>query len=566
MLKPHNILLFSLAAGFLFVYSIANSSEKAKYLWPVKENKIEVTSVFCDKRVGHPHGGIDVSLLGKVGQTPIISVDAGVLMRIRDSKYGYGKVVYVRMADKKIAVYAHLDSFSPKLQKIAQQIRKQTGLEKLDYYYEEWEMNVPISRGELIGMGGKSGTSTAHLHFELRYDDIVNLNPLTNGFSIEDSIKPKIFSILFVPVDQDASIDGKANAKTIPVSNLNKPVKIAGRVGIAVNTKDKHRQGGRNFSPYRIAVFVDGVSFFETKYETWGYVDQNIRSVQYDSDGNGDDYYYRAYNPYPVSIPFFSKPNSGTFDQLDPGIHDVRIEVSDANRNVRTIEFQIDTLKPEKTSKSEHVKNQGSNILFNNTSVKSESGVCTVSGNEFSFFEPVRIDLSETLSAHPQAVGKCIFVEAPSFIVRRSFNLTFTYDEQITDQSHLGVYRYTDDEWKMIGNDVDLSTHTITGQSELLGKFCLISDEDAPKISDIKLFPKSKTPLRFTINDEVSGLARNFVLATVDGETAIVSFSPKTGKGSARIDQNLKPGPHTLVITAIDRAGNIAEKSLKFVR
>ncbi len=53
------------------------------YVWPVKGIDVNVTSVLNDNRSGHPHGGIDILLFGKVGVVPIVSVADGVLMRIR---------------------------------------------------------------------------------------------------------------------------------------------------------------------------------------------------------------------------------------------------------------------------------------------------------------------------------------------------------------------------------------------------------------------------------------------------------------------------------------------------
>lgn len=551
--------------GLFFLSALAISYEKVKYLWPVKENNIEVTSVFCDKRTGHPHGGIDISLFGKVGQTPIVSVGDGILMRIRDSKYGYGKAIYVLMQDKRVAVYAHLDGFSPKIREIARQLRRQTGLEKLDYYYEEWEMNVSIKKGELIGYGGNSGTSTAHLHFELRYDDMVNLNPLTNGFPIHDKISPIISSILLVPVNSSSTIEGATKPKTFFTSNLKKPIKIAGRVGIAVNAKDSHIKGGRSFSPYRIEIFIDNQDFFETKYERWGYIDQNIWRVQYDSDGRGNNLYCRAYNPYPVSIPFFSKSNGGTLDQLEPGIHEIRIEVSDANGNSDATEFQVDISKPDQETALPTPKESGKNILFNNTAVSVDSGSFSISGNEFSFFEPIQIDLSEIPPVHPEAVVNCMSVNALPFFARRPFNVVFSYGSNVTDPSQLGIYLLSENELLWLGNDIDLSNHTIAGSTESMGVYCMISDTQGPRISNVKLNPKSKTPIKFNVTDDISGLKRNFVLVTIDGKLTIVSFSPKTGKGSANIYWDLKAGYHTAVITAIDRAGNLSEKSLKFI-
>jgi len=96
------------------------------------------------------HSGIDI---GCPSGTDVLSTASGKVIRIQYSKTGYGNNIVIEHSNKYKTLYAHLKNISVKV-------------------------NQRISKGQVIGYSGSTGTSTnPHLHYEV----IVNnkkVNPI----------------------------------------------------------------------------------------------------------------------------------------------------------------------------------------------------------------------------------------------------------------------------------------------------------------------------------------------------------------------------------------------------
>ena len=543
--------------------AILAQQPRTSYIWPVKDT-VEVTSVLCDNRRGHPHGGIDISLFGKVGVTPIVSVDDGVLMRIRDSNYGYGRALYIRMPGKMVAVYAHLDSFSPRLQKVADELRKKTGLKKLDYYYEEDDMDVVIRAGELIAYGGTTGTSVPHLHFEVRYDDLENLNPLTNGFPIDDKIAPVATAALFTPIDPQSRVNGGTNPSLVRIRNgaAQGVTTVSGRVGLALAAYDQNRIGGRRYAPYAMKVFVDGKEYFETRYERWGYIEQDIYYLQYDFDAKKNRY-MRLYNSMPVDIPFYSKADAGTLQDLEPGRHEVRISVADAFGNADDAVMQIE-VAPCKDKEYRHWPiGDGAYEFFNNKTVSVAEGAFALIGELYSLFEPVRVDITAIDSGVPEAVGKCYAVSDPGVTKRRMFTAAFKKPVEEPGKQY-GVYLKNRNGMNFLGNGFNQHDGRIEGRGRSFGMFCLCLDDQPPSISQPHKKGNTSPTFSYVVRDNLAGLNAESVIASVDGKRALTDFNYRTGHAESEIYWDQAPGDYELEIRAVDNTGNEVVRKVPF--
>ncbi|MCL0138035.1 M23 family metallopeptidase, partial [Klebsiella pneumoniae] len=84
---------------------------------PVDDNTIKLTGTFGELRSNHFHTGIDIdSKTGGVGQ-PVFAAADGFIDRIKVQAGGYGNVLYLKHPNGYTTVYAHLDRFSPEIQK-----------------------------------------------------------------------------------------------------------------------------------------------------------------------------------------------------------------------------------------------------------------------------------------------------------------------------------------------------------------------------------------------------------------------------------------------------------------
>lgn len=179
--KPRNRLIVALLL-------VCNSSVAfADYLWPLPFGN-ELTSIFGDYRTRRYHVGIDMRTGGEIGKT-VVAPDDGYVMRVRTIYYGYGKVIYFKLADGNVCVFAHLSAFAPDLEEFVQQ--RQIAAESYNQDIEIQQDKFPYKRGQTIGFSGATGVGAPHLHFEFRTPDNVPINPLTvKGFEVPDKVPP----------------------------------------------------------------------------------------------------------------------------------------------------------------------------------------------------------------------------------------------------------------------------------------------------------------------------------------------------------------------------------------
>lgn len=326
-----------------------------RYVWPL-EGQTNISSGFCDYRQQHYHGGIDISTDGREGFS-VRAADSGHVMRISTSYWGYGKGLYIKMADGQIAVYGHLSDFSEKINEY---------VEKNQYAAKRYQQNlwpgpdeIPITRGEIVAKTGQTGAGPPHLHFEIRTGDNRPLNPLRFGFDAPDRISPSIKSVTLEPRQPDrlnvlpSQVDGGLTAKTFNLSGpsskrtFSGTPSIAGKVGIVVETSDAISASRWSVSSYVCRLIVNGVLVTSIRQDSINYDDTRLINL------------HRSYNGRPGiaerPINLFRLPGNRLWHygtllndgwlELDktvmPGINDVRIEVEDAAGNTSMAEFQI---------------------------------------------------------------------------------------------------------------------------------------------------------------------------------------------------------------------------------
>ena len=109
---------------------------------------------------------------------------------MRTSPWGYGRVLYQKLADGRMVVYAHLESFAEPMAELVQQAQQQRGRYSVDLYFKEGE--IPVLGDSVIAWSGESGAGPPHLHLELRDANNVAVNLLLHGFAIADTIAPTL--------------------------------------------------------------------------------------------------------------------------------------------------------------------------------------------------------------------------------------------------------------------------------------------------------------------------------------------------------------------------------------
>lgn len=247
--------------------------------WPTDASR-RLTSSFAEERPDRFHAGIDFSTNGGVGY-PIYAIDDGYLTRLKANFTGYGRVLYFRFAEDKIAVYGHLSKFRDSIENRLREEQKRQGTYEVELFFSKTEFS--FKKGDLIGYTGDTGAGAPHLHFELRNGMNRVYNPALEGFVVPDERAPVIRRLAMRPLDGNSEVNGEMG---IVVRRVRKgaagKIRLFGRVGVSADIRDFQTGGWHSLSIRSIELYVDDKLYFRSNYERFKY--QNNRMARLDFD------------------------------------------------------------------------------------------------------------------------------------------------------------------------------------------------------------------------------------------------------------------------------------------
>jgi len=136
---------YYLLALFFLITSSINSQNSGEY--PL-EIPILLSGTFGELRPNHFHAGIDIKTQGTEG-FKVYSIGDGYVSRIQITHGGYGKALYIKHDNGQSSVYAHLQKFSPKIEKVVKEIQYSKESYTFRIYPPKDEIRISIK--ELIG-------------------------------------------------------------------------------------------------------------------------------------------------------------------------------------------------------------------------------------------------------------------------------------------------------------------------------------------------------------------------------------------------------------------------------
>ncbi len=241
-----------------------------------------VSGSFGELRNNHFHTGLDIST-NRIQGIPVHASADGFVSRIRISPGGYGNALYIEHDNGYTTLYAHLQRFVDKIDKIAEQEQYSKKQFTIDYFPRQ---RIYVKKGEIIAYTGNSGSSGGpHLHYEIRETkDNITINPFKHQNKIIDNIAPKFLLLKVYPINDSSLVNGRHRAAIYNLIlyngkyHLNNKSKIyaSGEIGLGVQTVD-YVTGTRNKcglysldmkvnnKPY-YNITLDKLSFNEMKY------------------------------------------------------------------------------------------------------------------------------------------------------------------------------------------------------------------------------------------------------------------------------------------------------------
>ena len=338
MIKTVSIFLM---ASLVFQSVKAQSYPKHYFRHPLNI-PMQLVANFGELRTNHWHMGLDIRTQQKVN-LKVFAAAEGYVSRVVVEPGGFGQAIYINHPNGYTTLYAHMNAFFPALQDY---------VKKQQYATESWKVDLqlapdqfPVDKGQYIGLSGSTGGSQGpHVHFEIRdtKTDKV-LNPLLFKFPIPDAVPPSVTRLAMY--DRNKSTYMQAPQLLNIQKTKNSIIRVgSNKISFAIGAVDRFTGTPNPNGVYLAKLSVDGnpvssftldqIDYNETRYMN-GHID-----YPYAAKG-GAQLQHISPLPGATEIAYDTYGGDGVVHLQDGEVHDVLIEVQDANFNTTRIEFKV---------------------------------------------------------------------------------------------------------------------------------------------------------------------------------------------------------------------------------
>ena len=420
-----------LSFSFLLINILALSQNCKS---PIGSN-IYLSGTFGELRNNHFHTGIDIKTKGKIGEK-IFNVKDGFVSRIKISRSGYGKTLYIEHND----------------------------LKSKDFFYNS---------GDLIAISGNTGSSAGpHLHFEIRDTKTQKpINPLSCNLEVKDDIAPVIkkLKVYFFDLDSSTVLNCKKNNNYY----IKEIIQTNGKIAFGVNCYDQHN-GSRNINGvYSIDLYCDNVKVYRFEANKLDF--SKNRYIN-----NHIDYYEKHVNRIKFHKCYVDINNTleNYVDLINRGIinsenkHEIRIEISDYNLNTSVLEFEIKNSPAIKLIKKENEFKR--KFYYDRANVINEKDF-QLHMKKKSLYRDIDFDY-QVIESENQArkIYKCHYAYEP---LHKEFVISIKANKR---NKNLYVAKIDNGKMIYIGNKI--RGNFVSAKSKSFGEFCLAVDSINPKI------------------------------------------------------------------------------------
>jgi len=552
---------------FLAHFCNAQSPYPQDYFTSPLDITLVLSGTFAELRSNHFHSGLDLKTQGKEGFKTYAAA-AGYVSRIKISKYGYGKALYITHPNGYTTVYAHLQKFSPTIEAYVkkQQYIKETF--ELELFLNADELKV--SAKEVVAFTGNTGGSGGpHLHFEIRDKQERPMNPMLFGLDIKDTTSPMVYELFGYPLSEESHINGETSRIKIRIVKLpnghykSEQITAFGDIGFGIISTDRQdyasNKNGLNFIKTNfngteiLEVDFKRFSFNETKhinrYIDYRYFFETKKRIQ--------KLFIETNNPLKL---LKNHTNQGVVSIENATNSILKITVSDYKGNQSYLNIPIKGLKkeiPEAKSKPKKVQQI---IASEETILEKDHVRVQIYSN--SFYEDVAINFevtNDTLKLHK-----------PIIPLQKSMNINFDisqYKGDDKDKLFIGsVSRYGN---KLYYTPTEKRGNTLTTRTKNLGNYTLGIDDENPEIKAINFKKESWISnyryLKVKITDGISGI-KNY-RATINNQWILMEYDTKTQTLTHDFnDEVITDTKNNLKIIVTDNVGNSSTFETTFYR
>jgi hypothetical protein len=557
---------------FLFL-KVESQTAGSKYPQRYFANPLNIpmslSANFGELRPGHWHMGLDLRTDQKENYPVHASAD-GYIAHIGIRPLSFGKFIIINHPNGFSTLYAHLNEFYPELEKYVRekQTRKESWAIELDFTQNDFK----VKKGDLIAKSGNTGGSQGpHLHFEIRdTKSDRSLNPLLFGFDIADDVPPTVTRLAIYDRSISTYLQTPQVISVVKTDSgyFTKPRKILTgykKLSFAITATDRvSGSNGANgiyaaylyyYADPQIAFIIDSITYDESDYIN-GHIDKRYRNA------GGPFLQHLSKLPGFRGRVYKEIEGTGVIELNDTFVHDLSIEVLDANDNLSTLNFQVQ-YNDDIAEKIRRTSN-GRLLIPNQVNIIEEKDFevympenCLYDSIPFSYY------LQDVLS--PGAVtaqhkfGDRTYPIHSAFSVRIKTTKTVTADLK----NKLVILKTWNGERSV--RKAELKNGWVLASFDNLGIFQAFIDTIAPTINapakgkdTLDLSPLNS--IVFTPNDNFG--VRSF-RAELDGKWLMFS-NDKARSFIYSFDEQCPYGVHELKVRVEDIVGNVTEKTWWF--
>ena len=523
---------------------------------PIDINLI-LSGSFAELRTNHFHSGLDIKTQGKEGFQTYASA-AGYVSRIKISRHGYGKALYIKHPNGYTTVYAHLKKFSAAIEAYVKKRQYQKETFEIELFPKAGTLKV-LDKQLIAYTGNTGGSGGPHLHFEIRDPQERPINPLMFGFDVKDTTPPVIYGLFGYPISENSHVGGDTKRVEIRIikqkdgTYKSEPIIAYGEIGFGIISTDRqdlasNKNGVNNIQTSfngqkSLEVNLNRFSFDETKHLN-RYIDYEFL---YNNKKRIQKLFIEKNNPLSVMNAFTNggalKIENNTYSIYKVFVSDFKGNQSELNIPIRGVYQKLSdpinrNAKLQNVSATKEIVLQKDNVsiqILKNT-----------------FYEDVDLLFevsNDTLKLHTALIP-----------LQKSITINFDiskYKKEDKTRLFIGsVSRYGN---KLYYSPTKKRGNTLSTRTKYLGSYSLGIDSENPEIKAINFKNKSWISnhkyLKVKINDKVSGI-KNY-RATLNERWILMEYDTKTQLLTYDFeDQTITETENNFKIIVTDNVGN----------
>ncbi|GAB3424560.1 peptidoglycan DD-metalloendopeptidase family protein [Niabella aquatica] len=525
----------------------------------------DIVANMGELRPNHWHMGLDVRTNQVVNQNVYAAAD-GYIAFVGIEPLSWGRWIIINHPNGLSTLYGHLNDFRSDLEQYVTQQQ---------YNNESWETHLsippgkfPVKKGDFISFSGTTGGSGGpHVHWEIiDTKSGRRLNPTLFGTPIMDNIPPTIIKIAMY--DRNNAVYDQSPS-LFKLSKTGATYSVAGgtihtslnKLSFSIQAYDTRNGTGNQDGIYSARLFLDNREISSFYIDSIDYADSRYMNCQVDYkmiSSGGSWMQHTSKLPGDLSGVYYDLGENSIISLADTLMHNIKIEVADANGNISTINFNVKNngAAPPAAKAYEWLPGRTNRLI--RTAFEANMPLNAL-------YDKMNTGYTSTPSVSLNSVSARHKLGETYIPVHSNYEVKIKPDKYISPENRNRIVI------KRTGRTSTIKKATwngewLTAQFRDFGIFEAFIDNAPPTINSLgagEIVNLNKAArITFTPTDNY-GIAD--FRAELDGEW--LRFTNDKGRTWVyNFDNRVTPGQHTLTVTVTDIAGNITRKSWQFVR